>query len=570
MRQAWRAWNVGAWAVLGLWSIGVPTWAQIPDNAAQELLRQQERERALREQLEAPPDERLPRPAPALPGRLPQHEQPCFPIAQIRLDGEEAERFRWALREGDPADDRATGRCLGSAGINVVMTRIQNAIIARGFVTTRVLARPQDLKTGALVLTVVPGRIRDIRYAPGTSLKATAWNAVPARRGELLNLRDIEQALENFKRVPTVEADIQIVPAEGADARPGDSDLVIAWRQRSFPVRISATLDDSGSKTTGKLQGGITVSLDDLLMWNDLLYANFNHDVFNGNTRGTRGYTAHYSVPYGYWTLAATLGGYKYRQTVAGFSQNYVYSGSSDNAELRLSRLVYRDASRKTGLHARLWMRKSDNYIDDTEIEVQRRRTGGWELGLNHREYLGASTLDVNLAYRRGTGAFRAMPAPEEDFGEGTSRMQVITADAQWLIPFQLGAQRARYIGSWRAQWNRTPLVPQDRFSIGGRYTVRGFDGELTLMGERGWVLRNEIGLPVGAGQELYAGADYGHVAGPSTRWLQGRNLAGAVIGVRGGAKGFQWDLFAGAPLARPKGFQTAAVTTGFNLSWSY
>ena len=166
--------------------------------------------------MEAPPDERLPRPVPALPGRLPQHEQPCFPIAQIRLDGEEAERFHWALREGDPADDRATGRCLGSAGINVVMARIQNAIIARGFVTTRILARPQDLKTGTLVLTVVPGRIRDIRYAPGTSLKATAWNAVPARRGELLNLRDIEQALENFKRVPTVEADIQIVPAEGS------------------------------------------------------------------------------------------------------------------------------------------------------------------------------------------------------------------------------------------------------------------------------------------------------------------------------------------------------------------
>ena len=69
------------------------------------------------------------------------------------------------------------------------------------------------------------------------------------------------------------------------------------------------------------------------------------------------------------------------------------------------------------------------------------RRTGGWELGLNHREYLGASTLDMNLAYRRGTGAFRAMPAPEEDFGEGTSRMQVITADAQWLIPFQRAAR---------------------------------------------------------------------------------------------------------------------------------
>ncbi|MBN0224363.1 ShlB/FhaC/HecB family hemolysin secretion/activation protein, partial [Pseudomonas aeruginosa] len=135
--------------------------------------------------------------------------------------------------------------------------------------------------------------------------KATAWNAVPAKRGDLLNLRDIEQALENFKRVPTVEADIQITPAEGDDARPGESDLVVLWQQRSPPVRFSVSLDDSGSKATGKLQGGATLSLDDLLMWNDLFYANFNHDVFNGNSKGTRGYTAHYSVPYGYWTLSA-------------------------------------------------------------------------------------------------------------------------------------------------------------------------------------------------------------------------------------------------------------------------
>ena len=29
--------------------------------------------------------------------------------------------------------------------------------------------------------------------------------------------------------------------------------------------------------------------------------------------------------------------------------------------------------------------------------------------------------------------------------------------------------------------------------SIGGRYTVRGFDGEYTLTGESGWYWQNEI-----------------------------------------------------------------------------
>lgn len=565
VRWLWRAAGIS----FSLLVFTVSASAQTQDSAAQELLRHQEREKLLREQQEPAPQVWL-RPAQAPSSELlPRNETPCFPIGRIRLDGEDAQRFVWSLSAADPENDTATGRCLGAEGIGVVMARVQNAVVARGFVTTRILASPQDLKRGILTLTVVPGRIRAIRFAPGTPLKATARNAVPARRGDLLNLRDIEQALENFRRVPTVEADIQITPAEGDDAGPGDSDLVILWRQRSPPVRFSVSLDDAGGRATGKLQGAATLSLDSPLSWNDLFYINVGHDIFNASGKGTRAYTTHYSVPWGYWILSTTISGYRYHQTVAGYSQNYVYGGTSNNAEMRLSRLVYRDASRKTSLYGRSWMRRSNNFIDDTEIEVQRRRAGGWELGLTHREYLNQSALDAGLAWRHGTGAFKAMAAPEEDFGEGTSRMKVITADVRLMVPFLMGSQRARYIGSWRAQWERTPLVPQDRFSIGGRYTVRGFDGELTLMGERGWVWRNEIGLSLGTGQELYFGADYGHVSGPSTRWLQGRNLAGSVMGLRGGVAGFGWDLFAGTPLSRPRGFRSGSLTAGFTLNWS-
>jgi len=535
-----------------------------------ELLRQQDRERALREQLESAPQTRLPRSAQALSDRLPDNESPCFLITQIQLVGEEAARFLWALAAADPKNDPATGRCLGTAGINTVMMRLQNAIIARGFITTRVLAAPQDLTSGVLVLTLIPGRIRDIRFADSNSTLASTWNAVPTKRGDLLNLRDIEQALENFKRVPTAEVDIQIVPAEGNNAQPGESDLVITWQQRVPPFRFHAGLDDAGSKATGRLQSNATLSLDNFLSGNDLFYINVNYDIFNGNTKGTRGYTAHYSLPYAYWVLATTLSGYKYRQIVAGFSQDYVYSGTSNNAEVRLSRLIYRNATRKMTLYGRTWMRQSRNFIDDTEIQIQRRRTGGWELGLAHRDYIDVSTLDTGLSYKRGTGAFNAIHAPEEAFGEGTSRMQVISANAQWIIPFSLKTQSLRYISHWRAQWNRTPLVSQDRFAIGGRYTVRGFDGELTLMGERGWIVRNDLGLNVGAGQELYVGADYGYVGGLSTHKLLGHYLAGAVLGLRGGIRGFNWDLFTGSPISKPHGFKTDSLTAGFQVNGAY
>ncbi|MFL7964155.1 ShlB/FhaC/HecB family hemolysin secretion/activation protein [Pseudomonas kielensis] len=539
----------------------------------EELLRQQERERVLRDQLESRPDVRLQAaPVDEGAGRLPAKETPCFAINDIRLIGEASEKFQWALRAANPEDDPAIGRCLGGGGINLTMKRMQNAIIEAGYVTTRVLAEAQDLNSGVLVLTLVPGRIREIRFEEGTSARANAWNAMPASPGDLLNLRDIEQALENFKRVPTAEADIKIAPARAADARPGESDVVIAWSQR-FPARVSLSVDNSGSKSTGKYQGNVSLSLDNLLSLNDLFYASVNHDLGGGESghRGSDGNTLHYSLPFGYWQLGFTSSEYNYEQSVAGANQTYQYRGESRNNEVRLSRLLYRDAVRKTTAWGSLWTRSSENFIDDTEIGNQKRRMAGWQLGLDHREFIGASILDLGVAYRRGTGAHDALRAPEEDFDAGTSRSQIITADAQLQVPFQVGDQRLRYIGGWRAQWNRTPLVPQDRFSIGGRYSVRGFDGENILSADRGWTLRNEIGLSLGqTGQELYTGIDYGEVSGQSSEFLIGQRLAGAVVGIRGGYKGLSYDWSVGTPLKKPDGFETANVTSAFTVIWSF
>lgn len=555
------AWMTGAWSA---------AQAAGPE---EELLRQQERERVLREQLESRPDVRL-QATPVDEGveRLPAKESPCFAINDIRLIGEASEQFQWALRAANPKDDPAIGRCLGGGGINLTMKRMQNAIIEAGYVTTRVLAEAQDLNSGVLVLTLVPGRIREIRFEEGTSSRANAWNAMPASPGDLLNLRDIEQALENFKRVPTAEADIKIAPARAADAKPGESDVVIAWSQR-FPARVSLSVDNSGSKTTGKYQGNVSLSLDNLLSLNDLFYASVNHDLGGGESghRGSDGSTLHYSLPFGYWQLGFTSSEYNYEQSVAGANQTYQYRGESRNNEVRLSRLLYRDAVRKTTAWGSLWTRSSENFIDDTEVGNQKRRMAGWQLGLDHREFIGASILDLGVAYRRGTGAHDALRAPEEDFDAGTSRSQIITADAQLQVPFQVGDQRLRYIGGWRAQWNRTPLVPQDRFSIGGRYSVRGFDGENILSADRGWTLRNEIGLSLGqTGQELYTGIDYGEVSGQSSEFLIGQRLAGAVVGIRGGYKSLSYDWSVGTPLKKPDGFETANVTSAFTVIWSF
>ncbi len=274
-----------------------------------------------------------------IPLPIPQ-EPPCFIIRQIVLEGETSSYFASALRDAQSTLSTDTGRCLGILGIQEIIKSIQNAIVARGYVTTRIMTPEQDLKTGLLKLIVVPGKIRSIRFTNPS--RARWFNAVPTRPGELLNLRDIEQGLENFHRIPTVQADIQIVPGE----QPGESDLVIVWQQKKR-MRLSLNIDDSGSAATGKYQGSLTLTLDHPLTLNDLFYVTVNRGLEGRAAFGTDGWSTHYSLPFGYWLIAVTGGKSSYYQAVAGANQTYIYRGISANEELSVSRLVYRNATRK-------------------------------------------------------------------------------------------------------------------------------------------------------------------------------------------------------------------------------
>jgi len=555
--------------------------------ASQEQRRAEERDRAQREQLERTSDVRPQVAAPARLDRLPI-EATCFQITLLTLKpavsdlasaetGASTVNWDWALdaAAGPTQDDSPLKRCVGALGIDLVIKRLQDAVLARGFVTTRILAQPQDLSGGVLALTVVPGRIRAIRFAEPVDPRGTAWTAVPAKPGDVVNLRDIEQALENFKRVPTAEANIEIVPSDGPQARPGESDLLITYKQ-GLPLRLSLSVDDSGTQATGKYQSAISISYDNALTLNDLLYVTLSQDVGTGQggsrkAQGTHGDTLHYSVPLGYWTVGATINHGRYFQTVAGIGQNYVYRGTNSSAEVKLSRLVYRDATRKTTLALKAFQRRSGNFIDDTEVEVQRRAVGGWEWGISHKEFLGQATIDANLAYKRGTGAFSAIAAPEEAFGEGTSRFAATSADVTLNVPFKLAQQSLRYSATWRGQYNHTPLTPQDRFAIGGRFSVRGFDGESALVAERGWLIRNDISLSLGdSGHTFYVGLDHGQVSGPGSGLLAGTKLTGAVVGLRGAFKNLQYDVFVGAPVRKPAFFRTATFATGASINLAF
>lgn len=515
-------------------------------------------------------------------------ESPCFAITRVQLSVPEV--FPGSIRtlgaSALPLDtfrfaqeylDQYAGQCVGRDGVNTIVRRLGAQILGRGYTTTRVAVPEQDLSTGVLHLRLIPGVIRQIRFAD-EALRGSWKSAFPARPGDLLNVRELEQGLEQMKRVPSQDVEMQIVPGE----LPGESDVVITVR-RTKAWKVVASLDDSGNSGTGKLQGNLSLGIDNPLGLNDLFNIGYGHDAsVNQGGRGTHSFNAFYSLPWGNWTFAAAANSSDYFQQIAGVNQVFKSSGNSKNAELKTMYLFQRDQFQKNSLQLRIGHRWSHAFIEDTEILNQQRSTTFAEIGWLHRHYFGAAQFDLSLAYRFGVPWLNGQTEVKTIVPDAPSQRdkflyRIGLLDATLSVPFAVplsakGRLPLRYTTTVHGQYSDRQLLASEFLSIGNRWTVRGFSGDVTLAAERGFYWRNDLEAPLGnTGHSVYAGLDAGTVSGPSATYLPGKTLAGTAIGVRGSpVKGLYYDAFLGWALYKPGGFPTRSPAGGFSLTYQY
>jgi hemolysin activation/secretion protein len=305
---------------------------------------------------------------------------------------------------------------------------------------------------------------------------------------------------------------------------------------------------------------------------NDLFNIGASTDADRNNyMRGTSGNNFYYSLPFGYWTNTLSANEFMYHQRVNAIAQSFVSKGKTQNLEAKVSYLFHRDQFSKSSLQFRVGKYFSHSYIDDTEILVQRRNTTFAEIALIHKHNIGLAQIYATAAYRWGTPWFGAQSDPANltatspRFGYSLE-----TLDVTLIMPFQLKQHALSYSSTFRAQNTNTALYADQWFSIGNRWTVRGFDGESALGAEKGFFLRNEIGIPIqGTAQLAYIGLDFGMVYGYNVATLPGNKLAGLVAGLRGSAvQNMTYEVFAGFSLYKPDYFPTDEPAAGFSLMY--
>ena len=492
-------------------------------------------------------------------------ENPCYQIREVELIG--VDQFA-GLSEKFSIKDKLIDRCVGILGIQQFMNQVQNTLISKGMITSRVLAPAQDLETGLLTLNIVAGKVNNISLdtVDKSTESVNLKTVMPLRKGDLLNVRAIEQALENLQRLTSVQASFDISPAQN----PGESNISVKWQQTK-PWRVLLSADDSGADATGKYQGNIAYFYGNLFGLSDLVYLSAGNDLHENQALATHNYSAHYSVPFGYWQLDINASVSDYLQSIHGLNRPILYSGSSVSKDIALSRVVHRDSSSKTTLSFKAVTRSSDNYIDDVEVEIQRRSTSYGKLSLQHNRNFKKFSLTSELSYRQGTRWFGAEAAPEESVGTATALTKLINFNLNVNRPFAIGSRPIRWSAKFVSQWTTTKLTAQDKFNIGNRYSVRGFDGSQSLSADEGWYLQNEWAMKIaGNHSEAFIGIDIGKVYGNGSELLQGTKLAGAIVGVKGNKDKLSYQFFVATPLYKPNGFKAKAITAGFNMNYQF
>lgn len=511
--------------------------------------------------------------------RIITNEDPCFKINSIEIKTAEDSQVKFAptVSHFTFGEYAIIDQCIGQQGLNQIARSVQNELLKQGYVTSRALIEPQDLSTGVLVVSIIPGRLNKVWLSEQTTDKVYTSNAVVLDKDDVINVKDIETSLENFRLPQSANANIQIIPSidavENADF--GSSDLMVDYK-KDFPLHFNLSIDDAGSKDTGEFQATLTTTLDNPFNVNDVLDVSYTHTIDPVNNTPTKANNqsiyASYTYPFKNWQLRLSHSDYGFNQTLIGLNDNIVYSGETAQTRAELQRVLFRNTNGKTWLTLGGYHRNSKNLFDEEEIEVQRRKTSGWNAKVSYQRQMDIGQLNFELGYKKGTGAFNAIPAPESFVSDVDSRAGVWSASTGLVHPFVLNKGQYQYKIRLNGQYSRHNLTPQERFSIGGRYSVRGFSDEQGLSGDTGLVLQQEVGRILGVSDVTlmpYVTLDQGMVNGASTEFLAGKQLMGTSLGVRVFSPSMSLDAFVGRGLKAPKQMDKSTAA-GFRFSIFY
>lgn len=423
-----------------------------------------------------------------LPGAVPERppvddaDGRCFDIQRIRLDGAALITPAKQALLVEPF----IGRCLGTAQLNEVLKTVTDFYLDRGYVTARAYLPQQDLSDGELEVLVIEGRLEGLDSSALASERELAM-AFPGRVGDRLNLRELEQLVDQLGRLPSRQVELELLPGDAV----GGSRVQLQG-QRSKPWHVAASRHNDGQRSTGEQQWDASLVWDSPLGLGDQVRVRGGGDAVSDRWRHSANQSVVYGLPYGWWTVdySYSQSYYRTRTQAAGFA--FASDGESKRHQLSAERVIHRDHLGKSAMNVGMAHLRTRNYIENSLLDSSSHRLSELQLGFNHGRRLGGAFVNADLGWQQGIGAFDAQSNGTPQGSQPVARYNKYTLTLSYLQPFRLWGEGFSADSLVNGQRSEDVLFGPQRMSLGGLASVRGFKDQ-SLAGDSGFYWRSNL-----------------------------------------------------------------------------
>lgn len=446
---------------------------------------------------------------------------PCFTIHKIHLTGYE-------VFSTPPTGYKSLiGTCATAADIAATLNQINAHYRQAGYITTRAYLPEQDISDGTLEVTVLPGQLEGYVYSDGRQADLRIKTAFPGQRGDLVNLRELEQGLENMNSPRSASSKFRLIPGE----KEGGS-FVQVFLKETRQLYGSLEANNTGFESTGLIKQVADIGIDNLFGMNDQFRFGVTTTTpfVSRSQKYSDSFSASFLQPFRNWSFGGDIGASRYYFILDGINQSYPVSGRSYHGSLFVERLLMRGQKSKFHGYGDLKLTRTKSFIDHFEIMSQRRHLTIAGLGLRGEHRFLHSRLEWDIGTKFGLDLFdsyvlaKSIVNPRFKLVRGRLRYEHALDDRGTV-----------YKGTLSGQYSNDITPGTEQFFIGGWSNVRGFHDD-SMYGDSGIYLRNTLEWNAfqwkGVKGRMNVGFDIGYVKPSSLRSWSQDYLIGASIGM--------------------------------------
>lgn len=552
--------------ILGVTAAAGSAWAQTSDAAANLLLRQeqerlrQEQERTSRERAPSGVDLRTLQPAqtPVAAGGICHNIKSfSFPGATL-IDQEDQVQLVAPFRE----------KCMQAADIQKLMGAVTQQYIERGFTTTRAYLPAQDLSAGLLQILVQEGRIERFVVEGDPSRRLNLRWAVPAVAGDLLNIRQLEQAVDQLNSVPGNKVTMDIAPG----AQPGQS-VVVFRNTASTPVNLQLSADNQGSEPTGVNGASTTLTVGSVLGLNETLTVTARQSSPHTTDASSDSSSVALSLPDGYATYGVSLAKSNFSTGYTTNIGNHIVTyGESTTYMLTAERVLARDQdSRYSAVAALSQVDGGTRTVNDAGVAIQTTARVAKSLGLGVKA---TTTVAGGSLFVKPELVMGLAPIPNTISDGQQGEFTKITLDLNYDKRFDGLGQKLGWTSNFKGQYSRDRLLSSQQILIGSTSSVRGFVNN-AMSGDSGYYLRNELAWHTETSvasltfkNKLFVGFDAGRISNHDPLLPTG-SLTGYAFGLVSQFEKATVDIFRAKARSLPASMTIEAPQTWVRVSYS-